>query len=93
VDIAFSHGILTVSGTRKTELADDDPSNFYVRERFYGQFRRSITLPDATEPQHITATFDDGLVEIVVSGAARSSSHTTIQLKDKSSTATSRTLS
>lgn len=93
VQLAFSHGTLTVSGSRQTGLADDDPSNFYVRERFYGAFRRAFTLPEATEPSQITAEFEDGLVEITVRDGASRSATTQIKLTDRSGQATTRTLS
>jgi hypothetical protein len=48
---------------------------------------------DKTKPSQISATFDDGLVEIVVSGAAGRSANTRIELKDRSSAPTTRTLS
>jgi HSP20 family protein len=93
VHLGFSHGILTVSGNRKTELRDEDPANFYVRERFYGEFRRSFTLPEATEPSQISAEFENGLVEIIVHGGARQADSTRIEVKDRSSGSTTRTLS
>lgn len=93
VHLGLSHSILTISGNRKTELRDDSPGNFYVRERFYGQFRRSFTLPEATEPEQITAEFANGLVEIVVRGAATQSDGTRIEIGDRSSGPTTRTLS
>jgi len=93
VHLGFSHGILTVSGNRRTELKDEDPANFYVRERFYGEFRRSFTMPETTEPSQITATFGDGLVEIVIPGAASESANTWIEIKDRSGGATTRRLS
>src|ERR671910_1212797 len=70
VELRFANGVLTVSGNRDPEFGrgDGDPV-FYVRERFYGEFRRSITLPEGTRPNQIQAAFDDGLVEIVVAGA------------------------
>jgi len=92
VHLSYSQGILTVSGKRRTELKDENPVNFYVRERFYGEFRRSFTLPETTEPSHIAAEFDDGLVQIVVRGGASQPAGTRIQLADKSSGATTRTL-
>lgn len=93
VHLGFSHGILTVSGSRRTELDDEDAATFYVRERFYGEFRRSFSLPETTEPGQITAEFADGLVEIVVHGGAGQSGSTRIEVADRSSGATSRTLS
>lgn len=92
VHLGFSSGILTVSGSRPSGLQDEDPDNFYVRERFYGEFRRSFTLSEAVQPGHITAEFDNGLVEIVVLGGAKQSDHTRIEIRNRSSGATSRTL-
>jgi HSP20 family protein len=93
VHLGFSHAILTVSGNRRTELRDEDPANFYVRERFYGEFRRSFTLPESTDAGQITAEFENGLVEIVVRGGASQSASTRIEVKDRSSGTTTRTLS
>ena len=92
VHLAFSHGILTVSGSRRPELADDDPANFYVRERFYGEFRRSYTLPEGTEPDQISAEFADGLVQIKVAGVLAEPSGTRIEISNRSGQATTRRL-
>ena len=62
---------------------DTDEPTFYVRERFYGAFRRSITLPEGTQRDQIHAGFDDGLVEIVVEGVAGRSDSTRIELRDR----------
>ena len=43
VDLRFNHGLLTVSGTRRSGLEDDAEVDFYVRERFYGAFRRTVS--------------------------------------------------
>ena len=91
VDLRFAHGVLTVSGTRNGDFGGEEPV-FYVRERFYGEFRRSITLPEGTRREQITAGFDDGLVEIVVEGVGGPSAESRIQLRDRSSGATTRTV-
>jgi len=83
VDLTFSGGILTVSGRRLSGLADEDPGRFFVRERFYGEFRRSFTLPEGTDAARISAEFADGLVEIRVAGAAGEAG-TRIQVRDRS---------
>ena len=90
VRLAFSNNILTVSGSRRTEL--DETASFYVRERFYGEFRRSFTLPEGTGADQITAQFDDGLVEIVVRGGASESAGTQIAIQNKAGAPTIRSL-
>jgi HSP20 family protein len=93
VELRFAKGVLTVSGNRDPEFGrgDGEPT-FYVRERFYGEFRRSITLPEGTRPNQIQAAFDDGLVEIVVAGVVTQADSTRIELRDRSGGATSRSL-
>ena len=94
IELRFANGVLTVSGDRSPEFRDDaDEPKFYVRERFYGEFRRSITLPDGTTPEQIQAAFDDGLVEIVIAGAVKQADSTRIELRDRSTGATRRSLS
>jgi HSP20 family protein len=93
VELRFANGVLTVSGNRDPEFGDGgDEPKFYVRERFYGEFRRSITLPEGTKPEQIQAAFDDGLVEIVIAGAVKQAGSTRIELRDRSTGATRRSL-
>lgn len=69
VDITFAHGVLTIAGERMSE-PDEEGVNFYVRELYYGAFRRSITLPEGVDESKISADFENGLVEITVRGGA-----------------------
>ena len=56
----FTGGVLTVSGERRSEL-DEDEVHFYTRERSYGNFRRSMNLPEGVDKSKINASFEDGL--------------------------------
>jgi HSP20 family protein len=91
VDLSFSHGVLTVSGTRRPGTADDSAA-FLIRERFYGEFRRVITLPEGTDADQIAAEFEDGLVEITVRNGVSPADSTKIALADRSEGRTSRTV-
>jgi HSP20 family protein len=92
VEITFSQGILTVSGQRLTELGGADEDAFFVRERPYGAFRRSITLPEAVNESDISAEFIDGLAEITVAGCASAAESRRIALHDRRREPTRRTL-
>jgi HSP20 family protein len=83
VDITLSNGVLTVSGERRSEL-DEDEVSFYVRERYYGAFRRSITLPAGIDEDDISADYDNGLLEIVVRDAAAAAEPRRIEIRAKS---------
>lgn len=88
VDLRFSHGILTVSGVRRSAAGDD--AEFYLRERYYGEFRRVFTLPEGTTADQIAAEFDDGLVELTVRDGVSPSQGVRIELSDRSEPPTRR---
>jgi HSP20 family protein len=69
VEITFHNGVLTISGERTAE-EQKEGSGYYVRERRYGSFRRSMTLPQGTDESNIGARFQDGVLEVRVAGAA-----------------------
>ena len=69
VDVTFHNGVLTISGEREAEQ-EKEGSGYYVRERRYGSFRRSMTLPQGTDESGISARFQDGVLEVRVTGAA-----------------------
>jgi HSP20 family protein len=69
VDITLQNGVLTISGVRQAE-EEKEGSGYYVRERRYGSFSRSLALPEGTDESSITARFQDGVLEVRVQGAA-----------------------
>ena len=69
VDITLQNGLLTISGEHKTD-EEEERGGYHVRERRYGSFRRSMTLPEGTDESKIHARFDDGVLEVTVEGAA-----------------------
>ena len=72
VEITLSNGVLTVAGERRSGLGDAEEETFYARERYYGAFRRSWTLPAGINEDDIGADFENGLLEITVRGGAAS---------------------
>ena len=69
VDITLHENVLTVSGERKAEQ-EEERSGYYVRERRYGSFSRSLTLPQGVDESKIHARYEDGVLEVTVEGAA-----------------------
>src|SRR3712207_1892707 len=86
VDITLSNGVLTVSGERRSELeeGEEEEVSFYVRERYYGAFRRSITLPAGIDEGDISADYDNGMLEIFVRGGAAAAEPRRIEIRAKS---------
>lgn len=70
IDITLSNNVLTISGTRRNELEDEEGASVYVRERYYGAFRRSITTPVGVGEDNISADFENGMLEVTVRGGA-----------------------
>ena len=67
VDISFEGNALTIFGER-TGAPDVADEAYYVRERHYGSFRRTINLPGGIDRSNVTALLQDGLLEITVVG-------------------------
>jgi len=63
VDIRIENSTLTLRGERKFE-AKEDKVNFHRRERIYGAFSRSFTLPSTVEQEKVTAEFKDGILQL-----------------------------
>jgi HSP20 family protein len=70
VDISLSRGVLLICGERDPRPDQLGDVSYYVRERHFGAFRRSITLPERVTKDHLRASLENGLLEIVVAGGA-----------------------
>ncbi|MDS1271010.1 Hsp20/alpha crystallin family protein [Lipingzhangella sp. LS1_29] len=82
VEVSFSHGVLSITGER---LRGEDEENaiYYASERFYGTFRRDITLPEGVDEDDIEGKFDEGLLEVTVRNAAEASAPKRIRVSSK----------
>ena len=68
VDISLQNNVLTISGERKVEQ-EEERGGYFIRERRYGSFSRSFTLPQGTDESKVRARFDQGVLEVTVEGA------------------------
>jgi HSP20 family protein len=65
LDITLEDGLLTIQGER--QFTQESTEQQYHRvERRYGSFRRSITLPSQVQAETIEASFENGVLEVVV---------------------------
>jgi HSP20 family protein len=65
LDITMEDGLLTIQGERQF-TAESSEQQYHRVERRYGAFRRSITLPAHVLAEQIQATFEDGVLQILV---------------------------
>ena len=69
VDITLQNNVLTISGERKAEQ-EEERGGYYVRERRYGSFSRSLALPEGLDESKVHARYENGVLEVTVEGAA-----------------------
>lgn len=65
VEISLTEDVLTLKGEKKSEREEKD-KNYYVSERSFGSFRRSIPLPSGVDQDKVKATFKNGVLRITV---------------------------
>ncbi|AGA92273.1 molecular chaperone (small heat shock protein) [Thioflavicoccus mobilis 8321] len=64
LDISLQQNLLSIAGTRRAEAPDQ--VQYYRRERFTGDFRRVISLPEDVDPDKVNARYRDGVLHITV---------------------------
>jgi HSP20 family protein len=69
VQITVEDGVLCISGERRQEAATEEVG-YYRREWSYGAFERGIAIPEGVKEKDITASYVNGVLEVVVPGAA-----------------------
>jgi len=65
IDVKIDNNILTIKG-KKEDVKEEKEKNYHLRERYYGAFQRSISLPNNIEPEKIKASFENGVLNISV---------------------------
>jgi HSP20 family protein len=65
VEINMENGVLSVKGERKFEK-EDKQENYRRVERARGVFFRRFVLPDMADAEKISASYKDGVLEVVI---------------------------
>lgn len=63
LDLTFADGILTVKGEKHQSKEEKE---YFLSERRYGSFRRSLQLPDGVDVEKIGASFENGILKVVL---------------------------
>lgn len=69
LDISMENDTLTIAGERKHAVEDDSVS-YHRREREWGAFRRSFSLPSRVQPNDVKAGYRDGILTVILPKAA-----------------------
>jgi len=62
LDITLEGDRLTIKAEKKEEVKEDTTD--HARERYYGQYFRTLTLPYPVKEDKISATLDNGVLEL-----------------------------
>ena len=62
IEVTVDRGILTISGKREEEQAEND--KFFVRERTMGTFTRRMRLPESLNAEAVEASHANGVLEV-----------------------------
>jgi len=65
IDISITGNTLSITGERKCEETKKTGETFRS-ERYFGRFHRSVTLPHAVDASHVSATYQDGVLNITL---------------------------
>ncbi|MFM0055187.1 Hsp20/alpha crystallin family protein [Paraburkholderia phytofirmans] len=67
LEVSIDKGLLTIAGERPSAArADGEATRHYARERFSGQFRRVIELPQHADPDRVEARYLNGCLSISI---------------------------
>ncbi|AZL15494.1 Hsp20/alpha crystallin family protein [Rickettsiales endosymbiont of Stachyamoeba lipophora] len=84
IDLSINHNFLTIKGSKKEEHEEKEAS-YHIKECRYGNFMRSIALPMEVDMDHISADFQDGILQVVIPKTASKESSKKIEIQNKES--------
>jgi HSP20 family protein len=79
VDVSVQDGLLIIRGEHRQEGRTEEKD--YVRvESSYAAFQRTIPLPQGVQEEDIRVSYENGILEVVVPGGARSRAATKVRV-------------
>ena len=67
VQIDLAGDTLTLRGERSRKVpVGGDKAQAHLTEIAYGRFERTLTLPDAIDPEKVSATYNNGMLELAL---------------------------
>lgn len=69
IDVNLEQGVLQISGAREDET-EEEKGTYHVRERGWGRFTRSFSVPHTIDPTNVEAEFSNGVLTVALPKAA-----------------------
>jgi HSP20 family protein len=63
INVKFADGMLTIKGEKKEEK-EEKKKDYYLSERRFGSFQRSLQVPDGVDADKIEASFKNGVLTV-----------------------------
>ncbi|EKF22477.1 hsp20/alpha crystallin family protein [Mycolicibacterium hassiacum DSM 44199] len=64
IDVSVENGTLTISAQRSAR--SDDSVQWLANERFYGSYRRQLSLGEGVDESGIAATYENGVLTVTI---------------------------
>ena len=64
IEITYEDNTLSIRGEIEEENEESEEGKYHIRERSYGSFYRSISMPGVIDPDKISAETDNGILVI-----------------------------
>lgn len=65
IDVSLTNNVLTIRGEAKQDETIDE-EQYHIRERRYGSFSRTITLPVQVNSDAVDATYENGVLKLEI---------------------------
>jgi HSP20 family protein len=82
VELRLEGNTLTIRGEKASE-AEEKKEDYYLMERSYGRFQRSVQLPYTPDPSRVQAEFDNGVLTIHVPKEAQQERSQRIEIQSQ----------
>jgi len=70
IEVKLANHTLTIKGEKRDEK-EETKKDYYMRERSFGSFQRSFTLPEGVDTDKVEATFNKGILTVTVPKTAK----------------------
>ena len=65
IEVKIANGRLTIKG-EKQEEKEEERQDYYLRERSFGSFERTLPVPDGVELDEVDASFKKGVLTVTL---------------------------
>ena len=65
IEVKVADGVLTIKG-EKQQVKEEKKKDYYLQERSFGSYQRSLELPEGVETDKIEASFKKGVLTVTL---------------------------